>query len=66
MTKVITKIAPIIGSIGAFFVSKVNNEVIHQLLSGISFLQGLMKLWHSLTCREDDSSIVAKILTCSN
>jgi len=41
MTKV-TKTTPIIGPIGAFFVSTKNNEVIHQpLLGGLNILQGL-------------------------
>jgi len=42
--------ALIIGPIGAFFVSRVNNEVIHQtLLVGLSVLQGLNVPFHSST-----------------
>jgi len=41
MIEVLIKIALIVGLIGAFFVSVVSNDVIHQSLFGLNILQGL-------------------------
>ncbi len=41
MTEVVTKSVAIIEPIGAFFVSTLNNEVIHQTLLVLNVLQGL-------------------------
>jgi len=44
ITKVVTKIALIIGPVDKFFVFMRNNEVIHQLLLGLNILQGLKSI----------------------